>query len=331
MSTIIKLIPEAHATKRTTWIRLTGDGQITTRVEDPIGTDTDKSFDFSSMNEGDPSPPANEPFQFIDAGKIGTHARYIIGISEFYDQSLTGNSIPQERFIWYDYKTKADDAPDSEAIQTFPINVLFSTAGTPDSPTRALSVTTQTTSRIYGSLGTTAARREYLKQLIRVNHVDHKDFQNWLAGFQYSDVTNIDSTLNLDQSRLTYWIWLEMLTRAISVNTNLEDTTTPTTIGERKFNLLAGDASLSGVNVFNHLGSNLLDEIIESSNNRTGWTFIRLGSVADASPYTYTKPTVETDWGFTNSAANEVANTEITVRSGTTIPSGTSWLDWLRQ
>ena len=330
MSTIIKLIPEAHATKRTTWIRLTGDGQITTRVEDPIGTDTDKSFDFSSMNEGDPSPPANEPFQFIDAGKIGTHARYIIGISEFYDQSLTGNSIPQERFIWYDYKTKADDAPDSETIQTFPINVLFSTAGTPDSPTRALSVTTQTTSRIYGSLGTTAARREYLKQLIRVNHVDHKDFQNWLTGFQYHDISGITSSLY--QYRANYWAWLEMLTRAISVNTNLEDTTNPTTAGERKFNLLVGDASLSGIDVFNYAGINLLREITNSSNNRTGWTLIRLGEVAAASPYAYTKPTIETgNWGFTGSNANTVANNEITVRSGITIPSGTSWLDWLRQ
>ena len=341
MSTIIKLIPEAHATKRTTWVRLTGDGQVTTRVEDPVGTDTDKSFDFSSLVEGESYKVANEPFIEIEAQKIGTNARYIIMMTEFYDSSATGNDIPTERFVWYDYKTKSDDAPDSTLVQTFPINVLFSTAGTPQSPTRALSPVAQTRQSLYAQLGSTAARRQYLKGLIRFNHVDHPDFQLWLSGYKMLP----------EKGDLTYWnhrpaeyiLWIEMVTRAISIDANLEDTTTPrVTTGEQKFNLIAGDVSLQGWELLNYVNDETLGAInsyrgnrFPRNNNRNSWRYIRWGSVGSSSPYAYTAPTPTPteslgEWGFDKTVNNYQLFPDITLASGVTIPADQEWLDWLR-
>ena len=61
MSTVIKMIPKEHATKRTTAVIITNDGIIRTRVEDPVGTATDKQFNFSSYAEGTFREINNEP------------------------------------------------------------------------------------------------------------------------------------------------------------------------------------------------------------------------------------------------------------------------------
>ena len=58
---------------------------------------------------------------------------------------------------------------------------------------------------------------------------------------------------------------------------------------------------------------------IAGSNPRADWTYLRLGSVAVASPWAYTAPTDPTTWTAT-------ADTLISVGSGV----GADLIDWLR-
>lgn len=332
MSTIIKLIPQAHATKRTTWVRLTDDGQFTTRVEDPIGTDTDKSFNFSSLVEGQRYDIANEPFIEIEAQKIGTHARYIACITEFYDPALDARyEAPVERFIWYDYKTKSDEAPDNEAVQTFPINVLFSTSGTPQSPTRALSSVVQTPQRLYQRLGTTAARREHLKGNIRA-YIDNPEFPLWMARSESYPLINAHLHVITDRRIQSFLWYLEMITRAISDDQNLNT--------EAKFNLLNGMTTLDGPLLIKRIDYIILEWTNPQHNvppalttDRSTWTFRRLGSVAATTPFAYTEPVV-------NNRANGVVVATGTVETWTAVEDtsirmthvdvGTSWYNYLR-
>ena len=102
-----------------------------------MGTVTDKLFNFSANAEGTFREINNEPVVSVSTEKIGTNARFIITVNEFYDPTLVGENAPQERFLWYDYKTKSDEAPSSTAVQTFPINAFWTSGGSPAVPTVA--------------------------------------------------------------------------------------------------------------------------------------------------------------------------------------------------
>ena len=318
MSTIIKLVPKAHATKRTTVVQATNDGVIRTRVENPVGTDTDKSFNFSTLAEGDPSPAANEPVVRVDTQKIGTVASYVIEVTNFYDESLTGDAVPTEYFIWYDYKTKADEAPDSETPQTFPVTMLWTTAGTPQAPTRALSPTAQTIGRLYQNLGSLEARREHLKGNI-LSYINNPDWGLWMAGSLSAPATNVNNFLVVSR-RQSFVFWLEMLTRAISIDGNLDT--------ERKFNLLNGESTLDVKDVLpriegfvNDVGAN-----VEYDYSRTNWNYRRLGSIPAVSPYNYNPPTYTLQNG--NPVRVQAQVDSLITLSNDTV--GDSWTDWLR-
>ena len=318
MSTIIKLVPKAHATKRTTVVQATNDGVIRTRVENPVGTDTDKSFNFSTLAEGDPSPAANEPVVRVDTQKIGTVASYVIEVTNFYDESLTGDAVPTEYFIWYDYKTKADEAPDSETAQTFPTTVLWTTAGTPQSPTRALSPTAQTVGRLYQNLGSLEARREHLKGNIR-DYIDSPDWGIWMAGSLNIPAVVANNFVSV-RTRQEFVFWLEMLARAISVDANLDT--------ERKFNLLNGESTLSPKEIVVRaegfvFGGNLNTMFTYDRNN---WTYRRFGTVAATTPYDYTAPTYTLSDG--NPVPVRATIDSLITLSNTTV--GDSWTQWVR-
>ena len=111
----------------------------------------------------------------------------------------------------------------------------------------------------------------------------------------------------------SFAFWLEMLTRAISVDTNLQS--------ELIFNLLDGDSGLDSSDFFSYINANL-GALINNNAPRTGWSFQGLGTVMSTTPFTYTKPT-RPSWASTAQAA---------VHIGSRVPSAVTdnWLSWLR-
>ena len=338
------MIPVAHSTKRTTAAGIENDGVIRTRVEDPVGTVVDKRFNFavdgtitSAYPEGTYQEFKNEPLLSVSSEKIGSDARFIIEINEFYDSSLTGDNVPKERFLWYPYNGNAADYLDSTAAQTFtpqnPLYVLWSSGGTPASPTVALNPTNQNTKLAseYTRLGSVSARREYFKtKLIDIISDPMLLFIIMGTTLQSSYVqksTQIDPTSSLvidiiqdlDHPRRlqSFGFRLEMLTRAISVDSNLND--------ERKFNLLDGEISLDSGTVFAKIDRGLGSLIFNRSQPRTGWQFMRLGSVAATSPFTYTPPASNiSSWSGTQDIAT------IEIQTGVPQSVTNNWLLWLR-
>ena len=342
MSTFIEVRPHIHETRRTTAVRLDDDFKITVREEETGKAPVHYQFNFSGVEEGQviDGNRVTDPVAFVRAEKLGTDARGYIAVNTYHaaDEATT---VPAADFYWYNVKTHYEFggmpvAGKAEAVnpafegtaQTFPTTIfnISSSDELRDHPlpvgnTVAVSFTPQ---RLYEQLGTLTARREHLKQLIKINHVNHPHFQLWLTGFDI-DVTERFST-GLRAKQAIYWTWLEALTRAISVDANLQDTTSPiATVGEEKFNLFAGDAALSGADIMNKADSFVYTSCVGTPpENRNLWTFVRLGASASSAPYAYTAPTGNS-WGRNQA----VAVNQITLRTGVSIPSDTSWLDWL--
>ena len=343
MSTFLESRPGVHASRRTTAVRLDDDFKITVREEETGKDPVHYQFNFSGMEEGQVIDGARvtEPIAFVRVEKLGTDARCYIAVN-IYHADDDAATVPTPAFYWFNVKThyrfggraeagKAEAAnPAFEGTaQAFPTTIfnISESAELRDHPmpvgnTVAVSFTQQ---RLYERLGTLTARREYLKQLIKANHVDNPHFQLWLTGFGGDVATRFSTGLHAKQA--IYWTWLEALTRAISVDANLQDTTSPiATGGEEKFNLFAGDAGLNGIDVMSNADNFVYSGCVGSPpGNRNLWTFVRLGNVASSAPYAYTAPSGN-NWGLNQG----VAVNQITLRSGVTIPSDTSWLDWLR-
>ena len=321
MSTIIKVIPVPHATQVTTGIAIENDGVLRTRVENPVGTAIDKRFNFATetatstaYREGMTAAINNAPVVLVAAEKIGTDARFIIEVTEFYSAALLGDDAPQERYLWYDYKTKADDAPDSTATQTAspssPLWVLWSSGGTPAAPTVAFNITDQNTKLAsdYTRLATTAARRETLKLALQAD-VFSPEMSIWLVG-------------NTEAEQSAFVRRFEMLARAISIDANFDT--------QAKFNLLAGEIGLDAYTVATHLS----DQVIAGggvgplhSETRTDWQFFRLGSLGTGPAFSYSPPSTLTYTAYTSS----VAGITLTgVPAAVSANDGRGWLDWLR-
>ena len=340
MSTVIKMIPKEHATKRTTAVIITNDGIIRTRVEDPAGTlvsDGDKQFNFSTYAEGIFREINIEPVISVAVEKIGTNARFIITVNEFYDPTLVGENAPQERFLWYDYKTKADEAPSSTAAQTFPINTFWTSGGSPAVPTIAFpgSYTDETIAplNLYTSLANVDNRRNYLKQKIR-SIIESSEFHVILAGNTFNPITQQTFTITLDdlpvrpqdpdivkivtyemtrrKQNLTFW--LEMLTRAISADINLNT--------EAKFNLLNGEISLPIGSIIRNTNLSL-GPTIAGSQARNNWAYFRLGTTAGN---VYTPPhNNNPTWAHTADTSIDIAGAP-----PTELNTLLYWMTWLR-
>ena len=333
MSTVIRLIPRADAAKETTGIAILDDGRIRTRVE-TASARTDKEFNFGSLVEGDTRdiPDTDEPVTRVNAEKIGTDARFVIDVIEFYDENLRGADAPKERFLWYLYTLKPEEAPAPDAPQTAtpstPLWVLWSSDGTPAAPTNAFSFGTAVTApRLYAELQNDGNRREYLKSKLLMKIADPIELLSIFAGTAMNTIASYSFTQPASNSRLHIvrleheralqsWVFrLEMLARAISADVNLNS--------EQKFNLLNGEIGLSNVDIFGRVDKSLAGLINQGGGNRNAWVFHRLGSVAGTAPFAYTPPPQNTSvWSST-------ADTSINVTSEP--PSEVlDWINWLR-
>ena len=96
------------------------------------------------------------------------------------------------------------------------------------------------TQSLYSRFATTTSRKNYLKTLVQRSH---NDFPLWLTGFGVNPISRLRT--GFENQKAAYLVWLESLVRAISIDSNLEDTSRKElkdadpvrTIGERKFNL----------------------------------------------------------------------------------------------
>lgn len=327
MSTIIRFVPVAHATKRTTAIAMENDGLIRTRVENPVGAATDRRFNFSSLSEGQARVITEDPVTLVTSEKIGADARFVIDVTNYYDSALTGDDAPTERFLWYAYTVDEKDAPADNAVQTAtpanPLYFVWTSGGTPASPTVAFNFPSQdqTAQRLYVELGTTEERRNYLKArlLEKVNDpLNIFIFAGTSIAVQNAASIRVNNNVAIVQRehsrRMQGWVYrIEMLVRAVSADVNLNT--------EAKFNLLAGEIGISNADVFQKMDL-AVNGAIAVGAARTDWVFQRLGSVAASSPYAYSPPSHPTLWSATH---------ETTIDVGAAPPSGvTDWYNWLR-
>ena len=343
MSTVIRLVPSAHATKRTTMVGIEDDGRIRTRVEDPVGTPTDYQFNFGALPEGTSGAINVEPVRTVVSEKIGTDARFVIDVTDFYDSALTGADAPKERFVWYDYQTKAEDAPDSQlpqtATPTTPIYVLWTSAGTPASPTTAFNFSSPTWTRpsLYASLGSLAERRNFLKRGLLASISENP---LWHVGtllhssFAVNTITSQGHVARLEQKvdsindliRFYQYVAFrpKMLALTLSIDANLDN--------EAKFNLLDGEINKIDPNLFAALVHTRAIAGYTPSSNITNWRFYRIGARPQATePWTWNPP------GDSNSYPGRVDNIAGISLTNANLPAnlrannGAAWITWLRE
>ena len=282
--TIIRLIPSPHTVKRTTAIGIEDDGIVRIRVEEG-GSNVDRRFNFSSYPEGTSVSITQDEIRDVDVLKLGTDARFVIEVKEYYDENLKPEEAPEERDLWYAYDTAADSIPDDDATQTkSPSNILYvlwKSGGTPSSPTIAwpnpFTDESNPLPRIFTRLASVAERRNYLKGKLLDKVSDMFSLlmticgeKNETAYAQKSDIVDEDGSSiiriiqDLDHPRRMqgFAFRLETLTRAISVDSNLTD--------ERKFNLLDGEIGLDNGDVFSKMNRAVAGTIFNSSKPRAG-------------------------------------------------------------
>ena len=377
MSTFIEAIQVEHATKKTTAVRLDEDKRATFRIEETGKADDDIQVNFTGLEEGEQLVTGErgvaDPVAFVRVSKLGTDARCVIGVN-LYHRPDEADTVPAPGLYWYNPSTHYDPeevlraakgettagktaAPDprfegvSQAWTTI-YNISGSTL--PVATVAPVSFTPETRS-LYERLGidpdtgvayvnasdATEARRNYLKLLLRENHIDHADQLAWLNGYKFKLTAGVPNSNNLNLNGfyrlgIYYHLWLESLAIAISIDANLEDTTTPTaTVGEKKFNLLAGDISLPGYEWLSSVSAAAIGSGLTEPNSRnkraidrTTWRFVRMGSVTSASPYTYSKRSIDDDtWGWAGSTYTYESDIVLTPSE---IPSDTDWRDWIR-
>ena len=366
MATFVEIRPVEHATKKTTFIRIDDDLRVTTRIEEQGKSTDDTAWNFTGVNEGDyltAAEAGGDPIAYVNVTKLGTDARAVISVNAYYAAD-EADTVPNAGIYWYPWKTQVDRealfraskgeedpkegvpalAPDiSEGqVQTFPITILnitnTATAGAlPGSNTAAVSFTQAS---LYTRLGSTEARRNYLKRLLLDTHIDNPDFARWRAGYRIT--TTSQNWTNWNLMPRYYLAWQELMARVISNNANLEDTSNPTTVGERKFNLLVGELSLPGYEILSYTLWATFTYMMPTADisDKSAWKFVRMGSVGTVSPYTYVKPAIPTrsdggdQWGWDRTARSGRGfyweTPEIVTATGVTIPNTMFWADWLR-
>ena len=320
MSTFVEIRPIESPDTKTTAIRLDGDFELTVRTEKG-GSHTDRQYNFSGLLEGQHVAETNDVAS-VRISKSGTDERAIVAVSTYHAPN-DASSVPPAGMYWYNWQTTdLKDAPDpafQQETQVFTTIFNISTAG-------ALpvgnSVASTVPARLYGQLATTEARREFLKAKL-LAHIDNRDLQFYQAGASMPVVTETSHSAIAGATVTEHAVfarrnqslmyWLEMLTRAISNDGNLDT--------EQKFNLLEGEIGLNIGDVIARLNP-IMAATISNSSPRSSWRYVRLGSVAAASPWGYTAPTDPTLWEAT-------LDTSISVGSG--VPADAlNWLAWLR-
>ena len=150
-----------------------------------------------------------------------------------------------------------------------------------------------------------------MKSKILAN-IESPYFLFWTLGSTIGYTPNHPPNFVLDNinRKESLWVWLEMLTRVISIDANLEN--------EQKFNLLDGECGLNAGEVIHRSIGSLGGNVYNS--DRARWNYTRLGSVSSSSPYTYTPPRI----------GNYRPTSDSTITIGTDTLTSENWLDWLR-
>lgn len=333
MSTFPDIRPRVHATKRTSGVRIDDDGKITVRVEEG-GVATDHRFNFTGLLT-DQSFQGTDPIGLVRAGKLGTQERIVIEVFTYHAEGEE-DKVPVAGQYYYNIKshypfggtpeqgkTEAPN-PNFNTPQTLPVTIFNEStlAGWTTGNTVASAITNP---RIYGQLGSVTARREYLKaKLLAI--LENRDIPFIFGGGSIPVIppdtlvdpmrltgTHISATNILDRREQSFIFRLEMLTRAISIDSNLTD--------EGKFNLLEGEIDLPIEDVFSKVALSTAGDIA-GTRARTGWHFRKVNSVGPAPSYKYPDPPSGATWATTYDANIDL---------GSSAPAGVlNWRQWLR-
>ena len=336
MSTFVDIKRVIDKDKKTTIIRLDDDLKISIRSE-ISGAPTDSQFNFTGLQEGQMVSP-NDPQDVINSiqvAKDGTEEVAIIGVNVYHAED-EHDTVPAEGQYWYNPdnqywpstaaqpgKTLAADPSFKNVVQTFP-ETIFNISG----------ILTQHPFRTGNSVGATTIsnddlrnyRRSQLK--MKLNAIlNHDLFMSTMDGASLVTVITPSSTTvpssggdvievkELARRRQAFWFRLEMLTRAVAIDSNITN--------NQRFSLLDGEISINFQDVFKKINPALNGLIAVTGDNRTGWNFHRLGSVASSSPYAYTAPVLSTAvWNSTLETSINIATPPDEVTD--------NWIGWLR-
>lgn len=341
MSTFVDIKRISSKTDKTTAIRLDDDLKITVRTE-KSGSHTDHQANFTGLQEGQ-SVDTTDPIAWVQVSKDGDEEVAIIGVNVYHAED-EHDTVPAEGQYWYDPsthywpataaqpgKTLATNPEFKDTVQTFP-TVIFniSSAGNLISG-NSVSATTISSTELVNY------RRSLLKNKLSMKAMD--PFLPFImGGYSLNPIGPASTTVPLSPSADTvvtvqqdlarrqqgFTFWLEMLTRAISVDANLSS--------DQYFALLDGEISLNSSDVFKEMDRRLAEQIADAT-PRIGWQFRKFGDVSQAnlqSPWIYSSPTSETidETDQTGWAAEHDANISI----GSVVPQAVTdnWLLWLR-
>lgn len=316
MSSYVEMEPVAHATKTTPYVRIDNDFGITVVINDN-GTLTTHYYNLQGIpDEFNYFPsPADDVLIEARIAKEGTDESIVFRVNMFYDDNDDTLEDWQIPHAWiYSAVIDKDNylpgtLPDS-VNQVFPI-VLWNQLTPQQTAPGANTVSATIFDRRYALFGSLAKRRNEIKRLI-LAQLRHPNYPQWLAGGTLSprDDTDVNLLLTHVQSLQNLSYYPEMLTRAISVDANLNS--------ERKFNLLHGMASLNLGELISNSTTRLLPHsLVNNSDSRNNWAFQRIGAAAATSPFAYTR----TDWTY-------AADTSIVMTGSASI--GDDWQAWLQ-
>ena len=337
MSTFIQIQPTEHDDKKTTLIRLDDDFKCTVRVEERNKDPETYQFNFTGLEEGDQlvagQRGVSDPIEYVRVVKLGTDARCIIGVKAYHlpDEADT---VPSAGMYWYPWKTQVDPEPILRAAKGEPepvqggnpsaaadpafeggatqswetiYNIATDITNHPIPTGARATVSFQADTRnLYTQLGSVEARRQHLKSNLR-KILDDPEYHMWLLGSEYDFINDSNGATNLIGSVQAFVFWLEMMARAISIDSNLNTL--------QKFNLLNGESELPGSNIiaYHTIRSGYLNH------NKNGWTFRRFGSIGAAPNYEYTKPT-GMHWRATQDSIITLTNPNV----------GENWVTYIR-
>ena len=326
MASFIEITPLAHATKVTRLVRIDNDFKVTVSVDDD-GTLSHHYFNFTGIPDEFTYRPDPPDANLLEArlAKDGTDEDLVTRINMFYnatDNALEAWQIPQP-WIYGEPITKDAYLPGKlpELVsQSFPL-VIWNTLKDTQTAPGANTASALTFERRYAQLSTIAERRTFLKNQIHTLATD--EMLPLLAMGSGIPVLAFESTREFPVEYVypfarrmqSYMYWLEMLTRAISVDTNLGT--------EAKFNLLAGESGLKITDIVPRLPLTLAAAIAPQA-AYTQWRFQRFGSVGSNTPWPYTAPSTDPGtWVAVRDTAMEI---------GASVPAAVTenWFHWLR-
>ena len=329
MSTFVDIKRIISNTDKTTAIRLDDDLKITIRTE-KSGVHTDHQADFSNLQEGQSIPTTN-PIGWVQVTKDGSQEIGMIGVNVYHAED-EHDTVPEEGLYWYNPSTNYWPSTAAQAGKTIAPNPSFQDPYPVQSfPTVIFNISTAGALPAQNNVNTTpipsteiiSNRRSILKR--NLNMIISDPMLPAIIGLTSFAVIN-DLRIPVQSSQITlendyprrlqsFWTYLEMLTRAISIDSNISD--------DQKFALLNGETSISPWDIFEQIPRDTAQRI-RGVASRDGWTFNHFGSVARANP--------QSAWVYTAPSSPWSRTVDSTFNIGSTSPvTQYNWITWLRR